>query len=447
MTVPVTAVGTGSGRPGWDVGFFFLLLLNAVLYIRPGEWILPLQPLHPYEIVIATCLILGFPKVIEQFSGRSLSGNPITVCVIGLFAVTVLADLLRARLETAWEATDELSKVLIYYLLLVGLTDSPRKVRWVLMTLMGCGVVILAVAMLHYYGVVEIPNMNVTVEVNYVDGQDMGVRRLGTTSVLGDPNDCALFIDHCILICVYLVLDGGGPVALRLLWLLPMAFCGFALTLTHSRGGLASLMAGLGAYLVGRYGRKAVLIAAPLVPVLLVLFGGRQSELDLGEGTGQTRVQLWAEYMGFLRGNPLVGVGWKTGPQLVEMMAHNSYLQAFGEQGFLAGTLFVGAYYLAFRSFGRLVSRGGRPVADPQLRGLRPCLLAVVVSQIVGMMALSRNFSLPTYTVLGLTAVYARLAGVDPPLPSGGRLARHVLTAGVAFVIYMAILIRVTVKF
>jgi len=429
------------------VGFFFLLLLNAVLYIRPGEWIPPVQPLHPYEIVILACLVLGFPKLVDQFSERSLSRNPITVCVIGLFVVTVLVELARGRLDAAWEAADDLSKVLTYYLLLVGLTDTPQKVRWVLISVMACGVFVLSFAMLNYYEIVSIPNMHVTVEQNIVNGEDVGVRRLGTTSVFGDPNDCALFIDHCILICVYLLLDGGGPLALRALWVVPMAYCGFALTLTHSRGGLASLMAGLGAYLVGRYGRKAALIGGPLVPVLMVMAGGRQSEISLGQGTGQSRVQLWNEYMGFLRGNPFLGVGWKTGPELVELMAHNSYLQAYGEQGFLAGMFFVGAFYLAFRSFGRLFTRGDRPTPNPDLKRLRPCLLAIVVSQIVGMMGLSRNFSLPTYTVLGLAAVYARLAGVDPPLPAGGRLARHLLTAGVAFALYMYLLIKITVRF
>lgn len=432
--------------------FFFLVLLNAVLYVRPGEWLLELLPFHPYEVVIVSCLLLGIQKVLPQLTARSMAENPVTACVVALFVTTVFCELVRFRLGTAGEAAEDLAKTLVYYLLLVGVVDTPNRLRSLLRWFVASGVLILVLAVLHYKGVLDLPNMTVTVE-NPLGTPDPGdepiyIRRLGTTSLLGDPNDCALFIDHCILICLYLVWDGGGRAAVRALWLAPMAFCGYALALTQSRGGLVSLASGLAAYMVGRYGRKAVVYGSPLALAGLVVLAGRnrQADISLGGGTGLQRVQLWAEYYGFFRGNPVLGVGWKVGPDLARLQAHNSFLQGYGEQGFLAGTLFVGAFYLAFRSFGPLLTPPG-PSADPVLSRLRPCLLAVVVSQIVGMMGLTRNLSLPTYTVLGLAAVYARLAGVHPPLPTGERLARHLLGASVLFLIVMWFMIKFNLKY
>jgi len=428
--------------------FALLVLLNAVLYVRPWELWPPLQPFHLFEVVILTCLVFGLPKFLPQLTLSSLAANPITACVLAFMGVTVLTDLVRFRLDTAWEAADELYKILVYYLLLVGVVDTPSRLHGLLRSVVVCGVFILALAVLQYHGLIYLSYLTVTIESAFVNGEWVEVRRLGTTSILGDPNDCALFINHCILVCLYLVTAGGGPRAARLLWLLSMGFFGYALALTQSRGGLVSLTAGLAAYVVGRFGRQAVYYGGVLIPVVLVFaFRGRQADISLGSGTGLQRVQLWAEYLGFFLSNPLLGVGWKLGPELVTLQAHNSYLQVYGEHGFFAGTFFVGAFYLAFRSFGRLLTPPGPARADPILVRVRPCLLALVFSQMAGMMALTRNFSLPTYTVLGLAAVYARLAGVDPPLPTGGRLARHLLTASVLFLVYMWLTIKFNLRY
>jgi len=429
------------------VAFFVFIVLNAVLYVRPGDWLPALQSLHLYEIVILACTALGLPRLVALLAPSSMAENPITGCVVGMFAVTVLTEVFRLRLDAAYEAADLLVKVLIYFLLLVGLVDTPGKLRWLLRSLVVCGVVTLVLAVLHYQGLATIPGMNVTTEIDHSQNPTVEVRRLGTTSIFGDPNDCALFIDHCILICLYLAWDGGGPVAARVLWLVPMTFCGYALTLTQSRGGLASLIVGLAAYAVGRYGRKAVMIGLGLSPVALAVLSGRQGNIQLSGGTGQQRVQLWTEYFNFFLGNPLLGLGWQAGPDAAGLMAHNAYLQSFGEQGFFAGTLFLGAFYLAFRSFGRIMTRPGGPAGDPVLTGMRPCLLGIVVSQMVGMMALTRNMVLPTYTLLGMTAAYARLAGVDPPLPRGRRLAKHLLAVSVLFLLYIWFVIRFNLRY
>ena len=429
------------------MGFAVFLLLNAVLYIRPGDLVPALESVPLYAIVIVACLFLSFPRVLDQLNPPALKDNPITACVLALFSVTVLSELFRARLDAAYEAAELLVKTAVYFLLLVGLVDTPRKMRWFLRSMLACGTLILSLAVADYLGIVSVPGMHTTVETVMVDGESVEERRLGTTSIFGDPNDCALFVNHCILIAVYLVLDGGGPPAVRVLWVAPMVFCGYALALTQSRGGLASLVAGLAAYCVGRFGRKAVIIAGPFLPVLLALFGGRQGSGGLTSGTGQQRVQIWTEYFGFFRDNPLSGVGWNRGVEAVGFVSHNSYLQAYGEQGFFAGTLFVGSFYLAFRSFGKLMTRPDPKAVVTEAARLRPCLMGVVVSQVLGMMALTRNYDLPTYTVLGLAAAYARFARVDPPLPTGGRLAKHLLAASALFLVYILFVIKLSVRF
>ena len=89
--------------------------------------------------------------------------------------------------------------------------------------------------------------------------------------------------------------------------------------------------------------------------------------------------------------------------------AHNSFIHSFAELGLFGGTLFVGAFYVAIEGSRRLGSANlapGSPAAH-----WRPCVLAIVTAYAVGLCSLSRSYAIPTYVVLGLGAVYLRLAG------------------------------------
>src|SRR5207245_1584415 len=115
--------------------------------------------------------------------------------------------------------------------------------------------------------------------------------------------------------------------------------------LTRSRGGFLAMLAGLGVTVGMRYGRqRAALVAAVGLPLLLVLFAGRQTDLNTGSGTGQTRIQIWSDWLDKFKGDPLLGVGVdvrdvdsalaKDGHKVVARMghaAHNSFLQAFAD--------------------------------------------------------------------------------------------------------------------
>ncbi len=131
-------------------------------------------------------------------------------------------------------------------------------------------------------------------------------------------------------------------------------------------------MAGLFLLLRTRFGwRMAVLIGAALLPVLFVFFAGRQTDLSTSGGTGQERIQLWSEGLVQFRQSPLFGIGRDRFDQEVGLVAHNSYVHAFAELGFLGGMFFVGAFVLALGSLYRL-SADGRHILDPDLRRMHP---------------------------------------------------------------------------
>src|SRR6202011_2141756 len=111
------------------VGFVLFLVLNAVLFLRPTELIQDLEGAPIYEIVILACIAFSWKPLLEKLQGRSLMQQPVTLCVLGLWLAVTLSHLSHANLGATWASGKEFGKLVIYYLLLVSLVNSPNRVR------------------------------------------------------------------------------------------------------------------------------------------------------------------------------------------------------------------------------------------------------------------------------------------------------------------------------
>jgi O-antigen ligase len=268
------------------------------------------------------------------------------------------------------------------------------------------------------------------------------IRRLCGTGIFNDPNDYALMLVLCMCVCVY----GAGRArwwGWRGLAWGAFVFLGYALVLTHSRGGVLSVMAAAGTFVAARVGwRNAVPLAAPLGAVILAAFWGRQTELNLSDpnDTFQGRMDLWSASMDVFRAHPILGIGQGKLVDEIGQVTHNSFLHAFAEMGLVGGTVFIGAFYLAFRGLW-----AARPV-DGELSRLRPCVLAILVGYSVGMLALSRCYTAPVQLVLGLAGAYLVMAS-EPGRPLIPRLDLRCLvrvwSVGVVFLGATYVFIRV----
>lgn len=117
--------------------FFLFLLVNATLFIRPGELIPALYGWPVYNYIILASLLVAAPAVLNQLNEKSLVQNPTTVCVLGVWGFIVFSHLARADFGAAWEDGFEFAKVVAYFLLLVGVVNTPRR----LFTFLGAVVV------------------------------------------------------------------------------------------------------------------------------------------------------------------------------------------------------------------------------------------------------------------------------------------------------------------
>ncbi len=233
-----------------------------------------------------------------------------------------------------------------------------------------CTVALASFALLHDKGIMEIPGLQIQrleqTEFNEQTGEYGFVHRLVGTGLFNDPNDLSLILVAGLIIGLYLLGDRRMGI-LRLAWIGPILLLGYAFALTQSRGGFLALVAGLVAFAQARFGWKRMIIPAGIaLPLLFVLFAGRQTSLSASEGTGQERLSLWSDALLYFRSAPVFGIGVGEFQEQAELVAHNSYLQCFAETGLVGGALFLGAFTYSLTTLFRLEKyrdRGMDPVA------------------------------------------------------------------------------------
>lgn len=394
-------------------GFFLFLILNATLFIRPSEIVPALLGWHIYLVLILVCAGLALPAILDQLSHRCLSRRPITVCVLGLLPAVLLSHLAHFDTEKAALSGFAFAKVVIYYLLLVAMVTTNGRLRGFLFSFALFSAVATALALLQYHGVINIANLAVLTDTQFdpLTGRNTPVMRLRGTGIFHDPNDLCLLLVVGAVLSVYWLADRRLGTA-RFAWALALVLFLYALYLTKSRGGFLGFLTAVLVFLTARFGWKRSLgLAALVLPALFVVFAGRQADLSMASNTGQTRLQLWQDGLMLFRGSPLFGIGMDEYANEAGQVAHNSFLHCFAELGLGGGMLFLGAFFAAFMALSRLGLRR-RQVMDPELRRLRPYLLAVVAAYSVGMLTLSVPYIVPTYTILGLATAYLSMEKV-----------------------------------
>ncbi|HLJ95939.1 MAG TPA: O-antigen ligase family protein [Gemmataceae bacterium] len=436
-------------KPGYVLGFFLFMLMNAVLFMRPTEIFPDYLYVQTYQVLIVACLVCSFPVVLQQLSQRALVPQPVTVCVLGLVLAIALSHSTRFAFEDAFDSSLEFGKVALYYLLLVGLVRSPKRLQHFLAWLVVFMLVQTFMAVLQYHGVIENRNFTTLKEEKFGSTVIRGIEynyRLCGSGIFHNPNEICYALGMVMMICLYYT-TGRASFLIRIFYLAAFVFFGYAIILTLSRGGFLGLVFGLMTFLLARFGwRKALPLAAVLLPIVFFIFAGRSTNVfDVSSDTAQNRIQLWNDALILFLRVPIFGLGTGLFREQVGLVVHNSYLQAYTELGFFGGMLFVGAFYIVLLDLHRLRSAQDQ-ITDPELRRLRPYLMGLVGGFMGCMMSMSVTDMLPTYTVLGIVVVYLRVLNIRPPLPkllefNGGLVGRLVLVSMltlVAFRLYVS---------
>jgi O-antigen ligase len=186
--------------------------------------------------------------------------------------------------------------------------------------------------------------------------------------------------------------------------------------------------------------RAGTLVAAVALALLIALAPSRLGMLmNLDEVSAQGRIQAWTAGLDMLKAHPLTGVGWDGYLRLHARSAHNSFLHAFGELGLLGGFCFVAIVYSYFWGLRWRSRKDGPAVAS--LSNWEDALYSAGAGFFVDAFFLSQQYSVMTFTVVALAAVYVSIAKKAGPVVFGPRqwLSVAGATAAILGVIWLGV--------
>ena len=416
------------------MAYFLFLLANAALYIRPSELFPILGNVQFYLYLIVGAVVVGIRRIHNQLQFHTLAQQPINLCVLGVTIATAMSHLSLGYVSGAVKSFEMMVKVCIYYFALVALVNSPQKLRIFLLTCVTCSIFMIGYSVVDYHrfseewrGHPDLREVRIQDEErdsrepkllrHAAENDEYGAEgdvawyfRLCGLGIFHDPNDMAQLIVMTMILCLFFMTD-PKMTGVRYLWIPALAICGYALFLTHSRGGLLAGGVAFLVWMATRFGGQVAAGIGVLGALAVPVFMGRQGNIDISEGTGQQRIQLWADGLNQLKtGRFFFGIGEGMYAEVAGLVAHNSYVHAYVELGFIGGTCFLGCFFIPAWSIIQII-RSKQPIENEELRRMFPYLVSLSAGWCMSMMSLSRCYMPTTYMICGTLAVFMNLAG------------------------------------
>jgi O-antigen ligase len=403
-----------------QVAYLLFLFVTLNVILRPSELLSVVEGLSIYETLVIGTLLCTLSLVRDQVLARTMYVRPMSACTIGILVAVPISHLSHAWPSAAIESTMLFVKTVMYFMIMMAVIDSPQRLWWFIISIVTFSWVTVGLCSLDFVEWINLPFIEHFVQYNELMMEEMAegeldpaavwaVTRMCGTGIFHDPNDLALLISSVSLLVLYCLTDKRQG-WLRFAWLIPLCILGIGLIFTRSRGGLLAGVVGGMTLVLLRYGGKQTVTIAMLGVLALPFAAGRQTEIDLEEGTGQERIQMWAEGLAELKSpNILFGIGQGTYGDIAGLVAHNSYVHAYVELGMFGGTFFFGLFYFAVLGLYRIYLVRNE-LQDPELRRLCPFVIAMVAAWGMGLFGLSRCYVVPTYMILGVAACFIHLA-------------------------------------
>lgn len=398
----MNAVEQRQARRYWQYGPLVTLCMLAIVCVRIHELIRPLSILRPVLLLTFIGGGLFFYQSNAKVIRSALRYRPTQILMAYcLWAIiTVPFAMWQAK---AFETVTEFPTMFLAYLFFV--LCAPTRANVEKMSL----VFVLTVAVFAAGGLV------------FGDyATEAGRLMIGVTY---DPNDLAALLALAFPFVLGLAARRKGLRRWMVLLLgLPILA---ALVATESRGGLLALGAGGITFGLGQKASRKYLMVVLLVIGSVVGwyaapqdFRDRMSTMvslkqDYNFQTYDGRIAVWKRGIGYTLEHPITGVGasnygiaegdWLRGAAGKWSTAHNSYLQALAEFGFVGGGIFI----ILLGTMARRTIVAWRPRAA-RFRCHRPEFFAALVAYGVAAFFLSLAYSHMIFGLLGLLTIVDR---------------------------------------
>jgi O-antigen ligase len=384
--------------------FNLLLLFVVFLYALPAQLFPALEVLHPAQVIAVVALVL---LVLEKLSTRQgfVLVWPEGYLLLAFVGAAVLSTFSAFWPLRAYEASLDLLRIVIAYLLIVNTVVTERRLRAFVLTMV-VGGLFPAVGTLN----------------GYIHG-DLIEGRAHWIGIFGNPNELAYIL--VMLVPLAAVLAGSARYPLKIVLWAAISLCVAAIYVTFSRGSLIGLL-GVAALLTIRQKGLLLKVVMGLLLACGLAFGAASWTRSDGvsdikqDYTFQQRIATVKAGLAMFAVHPIVGVGINCAVVAFPLYApadfkskgalviHNTIIQALSETGVLGFVPFIlliafGLYHARRAA----LSEGLQPLGRGIASGLEISLWGAMICGLSGGFLLSWF----PYLVVGLISSTRQIAG------------------------------------
>jgi hypothetical protein len=399
------------------MSIFFLVLYILAVMIRPHEFFGFLEGV-PLPITLELLTVVMFAMEKKRFDAVQVKAVLwLNLCI----AISWLSLSMTVGIEMSVQFFANQALMLI---LIANIVNTSSRHRLVL----GLMVLSAAVMSIHgYYQVTAEDKMGWT-GVKAVVRYDSGLEPIWQARYTGpfkDPNDMGMLL-ACSLPLVLYLWKTSSSFFFKAIWLIQAAIIFYGIYLVNSRGTMLAAVVPLLLYFAYKYNIARMLVPIAItVPVILLVLPSRM--LISNDESSQGRIEAW--YQGYLmfKSSPLFGVGMHNFVDHHSKTAHNSWVLAYAELGFIGFffwmLIIVSSLHMLYH-FSRVTvddedvstpSNGQASLTDEV--NLAKATFYSLVSLLVAAFFLSRTYSFLLYLLCGLAvSSYYRMHIVHPEI-------------------------------
>ena len=386
----------------------FILILTYLFFtfIRPQDWMEMFYD-KPIVFIISmsalACIILE--RLISHKEG--FSKVPQSKLMVGLYTAVLMSHIAHtyfAGFKMAF--TTFLVVFVLFFILLNGINSSVKfKVAiWFIVFL---------ITTLVFQGMYQIHNgvgwagQGLTYQGGEFTDQ---VTRINWVGIFSDPNDLALTFVMAVGI-VLAFLFGRTNFFVRIFSIFILVALLYGVYLTNSRGGIIALMAAVYFFFVRRT-RKFFWggIIGGLLAFAVLFFGpSRMGMVTATEASAYSRLELWYQGILMMKSNPVFGVGFNMFQDHLPQTAHNSYILAGAELGFVGLFFWVSLIYVSLK--GLITVQNHVPELYNYALGLQSSLVGFCAAAFF----LSRTYVILPYMFFALSGALMGIAKKRKP--------------------------------
>ena len=415
----------------------FILYLICV-FIRPQDWV-------PFLIGKPLINIFGVATIIFLFfessgkpEGKRLVRSPQSWLMVCFFLSILMSHIAHHYFTGLINAFTQFYPTVILFFVILNAINSEKRLKtavWIITLIMG---------LLVLQGMYQRHNgFGWADQVITSQGDEKGgmIYRINWVGIFADPNDLALtFVIGIGLLLPYIF--SNVNFLLRLISTGLVAFLGYGIFLTNSRGGQIALMAAMLYFFVRKTKRFILggILGSGAVAAVLLFGPSRMSSLSSSEDSAAARLDLWYGGLQIFKSNPVFGRGFGMFMDTMPQTAHNSYVLAVAELGFVGLFLWVAMIYISMKGL-MAVQSTNKGLANHAL-GIQSALIGFSAAAFF----LSRTYVILPFMLFAmagsLTWIATKSDTATPPLKFNGKDAFKVFLLSAGVILAVMIMIR-----